>query len=72
MAKKDTEGKDRGELSESEKDYDLLPNVVEFSEERIVVGHRRRSAEEKKEAFHKRRPEQEDPKEEVEDANMIH
>ncbi|KAH0888281.1 LOW QUALITY PROTEIN: hypothetical protein HID58_050710 [Brassica napus] len=72
LAKKDTEGKDRGELSESEKDYDLLPNVVEFSEERIVVGHRRRSAEEKKEAFHKRRPEQEDPKEEVEDANMIH
>ncbi|KAL1211446.1 WEB family protein [Cardamine amara subsp. amara] len=40
LAKKDTE--ENGELSESEKDYDLLPKVVEFSEEN---GHR--SAEQK-------------------------
>ncbi|XP_010485626.1 PREDICTED: WEB family protein At3g02930, chloroplastic isoform X1 [Camelina sativa] len=40
LAKKYTE--ENGELSESEKDYDLLPKVVEFSEEN---GHR--SAEEK-------------------------
>ncbi|KAG2273409.1 hypothetical protein Bca4012_075216 [Brassica carinata] len=72
--------KDRGEVSESEKEYDLLPNVVEFSEEN---GHRSGAEEkkddsrvevefkmwesceiEKKEAFHKGK---EDPKEEVED-----
>ncbi|KAL0900666.1 hypothetical protein Bca101_084627 [Brassica carinata] len=84
LAKKhaEEEEEDKGELSESEKDYDLLPNVVEFSEEN---GHR--SAEEKerekkedspdefkmwesceiekKEAFHKEKPEQD-----VEDSNM--
>ncbi|XP_022575663.2 WEB family protein At3g02930, chloroplastic isoform X1 [Brassica napus] len=72
--------KHRGEVSESEKEYDLLPNVVEFSEEN---GHRSGAEEkkddsrvevefkmwesceiEKKEAFHKGK---EDPKEEVED-----
>ncbi|CAN6889103.1 unnamed protein product, partial [Brassica oleracea] len=72
--------KDKGEVSESEKEYDLLPNVVEFSEEN---GHRSGAEEkkddsrvevefkmwesceiEKKEAFHKGK---EDPKEEVED-----
>ncbi|CAF1794953.1 unnamed protein product [Brassica napus] len=72
--------KDRGEVSESEKEYDLLPNVVEFSEEN---GHRSGAEEkkddsrvevefkmwesceiEKKEAFPKGK---EDPKEEVED-----
>ncbi|KAF8049182.1 hypothetical protein N665_2279s0004 [Sinapis alba] len=37
MAKKHME-EDKGELSESEKDYDLLPKVVEFSEEN--GGHR--------------------------------
>ncbi|CAH8309815.1 unnamed protein product [Eruca vesicaria subsp. sativa] len=92
LAKKHIE-EDKCELSESERDYDLLPNVVEFSEEN---GHR--SAEEKdkekkdgddestvkvdlkmwescqiekQEAFHKERPEQDAPKEEVEDSNMI-
>ncbi|XP_024015309.1 WEB family protein At3g02930, chloroplastic isoform X2 [Eutrema salsugineum] len=113
LAKKLTE--ENGELSESEKDYDLLPKVVEFSEEN---GHRitqdksskvetldgmnmkpeedRERKEdspdgndddgdtvevefkmwescqiEKKEAFHKGNTEQELPKEEVEDSDMI-
>ncbi|XP_010503774.1 PREDICTED: WEB family protein At3g02930, chloroplastic-like isoform X3 [Camelina sativa] len=108
LAKKYTE--ENSELSESEKDYDLLPKVVEFSEEN---GHR--SAEEKsskvktldgmnmkleedaekkekkehspddatveemwescqiekKEGFHKEKPEQESAKYEEEDSNMI-
>ncbi|XP_010463728.1 PREDICTED: WEB family protein At3g02930, chloroplastic-like isoform X2 [Camelina sativa] len=108
LAKKYTE--ENSELSESEKDYDLLPTVVEFSEEN---GHR--SAEEKsskvktldgmnmklekdaekkekkehspddatveemwescqiekKEGFHKEKPEQESAKYEEEDSNMI-
>ncbi|EOA29907.1 hypothetical protein CARUB_v10013001mg [Capsella rubella] len=103
LAKKHTE--ENSELSESEKDYDLLPKVVEFSEEN---GHRSAEDEsckvktfdgmdmklerkgekedspdnatveelwescqiEKKEGFHRGKPEQESAKDEEEETNM--
>ncbi|CAA7038522.1 unnamed protein product [Microthlaspi erraticum] len=105
-------GEENGELSESERDYDLLPKVVEFSEENghrsgeekleTLGGMKMRLEEEtekkekkedspdgdddtvevefkmwesfeveKKEGSHKGKAEQESPKEEEEDSNMV-
>ncbi|CAE5965924.1 unnamed protein product [Arabidopsis arenosa] len=111
LAKKHTE--EDGELSESEKEYDLLPKVVEFSEENGNRNAEEKSSKvktrdgmtmkleedsekkekkehspddetvevefkmwescqiEKKEVFHKGKPEQESAKEEEEDLNVI-
>ncbi|EFH58520.1 hypothetical protein ARALYDRAFT_896273 [Arabidopsis lyrata subsp. lyrata] len=111
LAKKHTE--ENGELSESEKEYDLLPKVVEFSEENGYRNAEEKSSKvktldgmnmkleedsekkekkehspddetvevefkmwescqiEKKEVFHKGKPEQEFAKEEEEDLNVI-